>query len=164
MMLLGSLRAVKAQCDLKQEVVEAPVCSLCGEGMFSNSQCSWWVGGLLCVPRDQTALGVSVKPGSSLCGCWSHVGAHRCVLAQGSACSQTPEMWLILLSPREEIRGNGLWLLGIVQLWTCQGQHLVNDSFVGVAGGLELLMMVMCCTGQDAGKYPASENSLSGSH
>lgn len=68
------------------------------------------------------------------------------------------------LSPREEIRGNGLWLLGIVQLWTCQGQRLVNDSFVGVAGGLELLVMVMCCTGQDAGKYPASEKSLSGSH
>lgn len=70
---------------------------------------------------------------------------------------------LILVSPREEIRKNGIWLLGIVQLRTCQGQRLVNDSFVGVAGGLELLVMVMCCTGQDAGKYPASEKSLSGS-
>lgn len=70
---------------------------------------------------------------------------------------------LILVSPREEVRRNRLWLLGIVQLRTCQGQRLVNDSFVGVAGGLELLVMVMCCTGQDAGKYSASEKSLSGS-
>lgn len=154
---------MKAQCDSKQEVAEAPVCSLCGESMFSNSQCSWWVGGwaALCSKRPDCI--------GSLCEAWllprwSHVGAHRCMLAQGSACSQTPEMRLILLSPREEIRGNGLWLLGIVQLWTCQGQRLVNDSFVGLAGGLELLMMVMCCTGRDAGKYPASEKSLSGSH
>lgn len=65
------------------------------------------------------------------------------------------------MSPGEEIRRNGLWLLGIVQLRTCQGQRLVNDYFVGVAGGLELLVMVMCCTAQDAGKYPASEKSLS---
>lgn len=77
-------------------------------------------------------------------------------------CLQTET--LILVSPRGEIRRNRLWLLGIVQLWTCQGQRLVNDSFVGVAGGLELLVMVMCCTGQDAGKYPAREKSLSGSH
>lgn len=34
-------------------------------------------------------------------------------------------------------RGNRLlWLLGRVQPWTCPGQCLVNDSFVGVAGWL----------------------------
>lgn len=34
-------------------------------------------------------------------------------------------------------RGNRLlWLLGRVQPRTCPGQHLVNDSFVGVAGWL----------------------------
>lgn len=140
------------------------MCSLCGEGMLSNSQCSWWVGGLLCVQEtglhreslwSLAALSVTAGPRWVPTGvCWPG----------GLPAARHQRFGLILVSPREEIRGNRLWLLGIVQLWTCQGQRLVNDSFVGVVGGLELLVMVMCCTGQDAGKYPAGEKSLSGSH
>lgn len=107
----------------------------------------------------------------SLCGAWQFpwwllvLGGCPQVCVGPGVCLQldTARYRLILVSLREEIRRNRLWLLGIVQLWTCQGQRLVNDSFVGVAGGSKLLMMVMCCTGRDAGKYPASEKSLSGS-
>lgn len=59
--------------------------------------------------------------------------------------------------PGVRVRKRLCWLLGTVQARTCSGQRLVNDSFVGAWSGWDLLMMVMCRAGRDAGKYPARE-------
>lgn len=127
-------------------------------------QRAWQVAGLLPIPRGQRYVGEALR---SLAPSSLTARACGCVLAPGSACSWTPPVWAQpgveraaqhSCGPRGSERGNRLlWLLGIVQLWTCPGQRLVNDSFVGAAGWLGSARDGHVSHWPGCRKYPASE-------